>query len=112
MSGGEKLRHVVMFGFKAGTTEAEIGEIVRRFAELSDLVPGIEAFEWGVNNSPEGKSQGRTHCFLLTFGSEAARDAYLPHPDHRAFSAFARQWIEHVTVIDYWAVGAAGSQDS
>ena len=108
MSTGEKLRHIVMFGFKESATEAEIGEIVRRFAELQHLVPGIEDFEWGVNNSPEGKSQGRTHCFLLTFASEAARDAYLPHPDHKAFSTFARPWIDCVTVMDYWA-GAASS---
>ncbi|MGI9490794.1 MAG: Dabb family protein [Geminicoccaceae bacterium] len=103
MSTATKLRHVVMFGFKEGTTDADIDEIVRRFLALRDLVPGIDDFEWGVNNSPEGKSQGRTHCFTLTFNSTEARDAYLPHPDHMAFVGFARQWIEHVTVLDYWA---------
>jgi hypothetical protein len=97
------LRHIVMFGFKAETSEAELDEIVRRFAQLRDLIPGIVAFEWGRNNSPEGKNQGRTHCFTLTFVSEEARDAYLPHPDHAAFVTFARQWIEHATVFDYWA---------
>ena len=97
------LRHVVLFGFKEGTTEADIQEIARRFAELRDLIPGISDFEWGENNSPEGKNQGRSHGFTLTFDSEEARDAYLPHPDHVAFASFARQWIERVTVIDYWA---------
>lgn len=98
-----QLRHVVLFGFKAETTYAEITEIVRRFARLRDLVPGITSFEWGVNNSPEGKNQGLTHCFTLTFESDSARDAYLPHPDHVAFAGWARQWIERVTVVDYWA---------
>lgn len=98
-----KLRHIVMFGFKEGTTEAEAAEIASRFAALRDLVPGIEDFEWGENNSLEGKSHGLTHCFALTFGSTVARDAYLPHPDHMAFVSFARQWIEHATVFDYWA---------
>lgn len=97
-----RLRHIVMFGFKEGTSENEVAEIARRFAALRDLVPGIEAFEWGENNSPEGKSQGLTHCFVLTFASAEARDAYLPHPDHQAFAGFARQWIEKVTVFDYW----------
>lgn len=103
MSLDHKLRHIVMFGFKAETTEVEIDEIISRFVALRDLVPGIEGFEWGVNNSPEGKNQDRTHCFTLTFGSTAARDAYLPHPDHVAFAAFAGPRIEHVTVLDYWA---------
>lgn len=103
MTSQAKLRHVVMFGFKDRTTDADIAEIVRRFAALRDVVPGIDDFEWGVNNSPEGKNQGRTHCFTLTFGSTEARDAYLPHPEHAAFASWARTWIECVTVLDYWA---------
>lgn len=106
MSDKSKLRHVVLFGFRQGTTEAEVAEVARRFADLRQRVPGVDDFEWGLNNSPEGKSQGHTHCFLLTFGSEAARDAYLPHPEHKAFSSFARQWVERVTVFDYWASAA------
>ncbi len=104
-----KLRHIVLFGFKEGTTEAETAEIARRFAALRDLVPGIDDFEWGVNNSDEGKSHGLTHCFTLTFGSIEARDAYLPHPDHQAFAGFARQWIDQVTVFDYWVADEARS---
>ncbi|MEL6963282.1 MAG: Dabb family protein, partial [Pseudomonadota bacterium] len=80
MSETTMLRHVVMFGFKDGTTAAEIDEIVRRFAGLKDEVPDIEAFEYGENNSPERLNDGLSHCFLLTFPSTQARDAYLPHP--------------------------------
>lgn len=98
-----RLRHIVLFGFKDGTTEAEIGEIVRRFGVLASEVDGIDGFEWGVNNSPEGKSGGHEHCFVLTFVSEAARDAYLPHPKHKEFVAFASAWIERALVVDYWA---------
>lgn len=107
MSKSNLLRHVVMFGFKDGTSQAEVDEIVRRFAELQNLVPGIEAFEWGDNNSPEGLNNGLSHCFLLTFGSTDARDAYLPHPDHTAFADWAGTWIETVTVVDYWASATA-----
>lgn len=97
------LRHVVMFGFKEGTSADDINEIVRRFRGLQDLVPDIAAFEWGVNNSPEGLDRGLSHCFLLTFETTAARDAYLPHPDHVAFAEWVGQWVETVTVLDYWA---------
>ncbi|MEM1400801.1 MAG: Dabb family protein [Pseudomonadota bacterium] len=103
MSDKKELRHVVMLGFKAGTSQAEIDEIVRRFAALEGEVPGIEAFEWGVNNSPEGLNQGLSHCFLLTFATEAARDTYLPHPNHKAFADWVGEWVETVTVVDYWA---------
>jgi len=103
MTESAKLRHVVMFGFRQGTTAEETAEIVGRFVGLKDLVPGIEDLEWGTNNSPEGLNQGLSHCFLLTFATEAARDAYLPHPDHAAFADWVGQWVEHVTVLDYWA---------
>jgi len=98
-----KLRHVVLFGFKAAVTDAEIGEIVRRFVALPAQVPRIEAFEWGANNSPEGLNRGLTHAFTLTFSTAANRDAYLVHPTHAAFAQWVGQFIEAVTVFDYWA---------
>jgi hypothetical protein len=45
----------------------------------------VRSFEWGTNNSPEGHDKGFTHCFCLTFDTEADRDAYLPHPAHIAY---------------------------
>jgi pantothenate kinase len=99
-----KLRHVVLFGFKSGVGEAEIGEIVRRFVALRTEVPDIEALEWGVNNSPENLNRGLTHAFTLTFASAAERDAYLVHPTHAAFAGWVGAFIEAVTVFDYEAV--------
>jgi len=55
--------------------------------------------------SPEGISQGFTHCFLVTFASEKDRDAYLPHPAHKAFGNVLKPVIDKVMVIDYWARG-------
>ena len=103
MPNNSLLRHVVMFGFKEDTTPDEVTELVRRFASLQDKVPGIEAFEWGENNSTEGLTHGLSHCFLLSFATEAARDAYLPHPDHVAFAKWTKQFVQSVTVLDYWA---------
>ena len=45
----------------------------------------IKGYEWGTDCSPEGLQQGLTHCFFLTFHSDADRDAYLIHPAHKAF---------------------------
>ena len=102
-----KLRHVVLFGFRTEVGEAEIGEVLRRFGALREQVPGIEAYEAGVNNSPEGLNRGLTHAFLLTFATTAARDAYLIHPTHAAFAEWVGQFIEAVTVVDFWAEGVA-----
>ena len=113
-----KLRHVVLFGFASAASDATIAEVVRRFAELKTLVPKVDAFEWGKNCSPEGIDRGHSHAFLLTFGSSEARDAYLIHPNHVAFSDWVRSLVSNVTVVDYWVSdkaeggGAAGEQST
>jgi len=100
---GSVLRHVVMFQFNAQTTPAQVKEIEAAFRALPTKIPGVAGFEWGTNVSPENKSQGFTHCFFLTFRSAADRDAYLPHPAHKAFGAMLKGHIEKVLVVDYWA---------
>ena len=95
------LRHVVLFGFGKDQSPAAITEVVRRFAELKALVPGIDHFEWGKNSSPEGLDNGHSHAFLLTFADSQARDAYLVHPDHAAFGNWVQPFVSKVTVVDY-----------
>ena len=97
------LRHVVMFQFKADTTPEQLKEIEAAFRALPTKIPGITGFEWGTNISPENKNNGLTHCFFLTFRSQADRDAYLPHPAHKAFGAMLKGHVEKVCVLDYWA---------
>lgn len=96
------LRHVVLFQFKDSATAAEIREIETAFCRLPSATGLIRDFEWGTNVSPEGLDQGHTHCFVLTFNTEADRDAYLPHPAHEEFGALLGPSLEKVTVIDYW----------
>jgi hypothetical protein len=97
------LRHVVMFGWKAGTDSNSINKIVTAFKALPKKIDLIKDLEYGTNNSPEKLANGLTHCFLLTFKSEADRDAYLIHPDHKAFGAQLKPMPDYITVLDYWA---------
>ena len=97
------LRHVVLFGFKATASPEQIQAVERAFSALPASIDGIQTLEWGTNVSPENANAGYTHCFLLTFATEADRDAYLPHPAHKAFGAFIRPYVEQVLVVDYWS---------
>lgn len=96
------LRHVVLFSFTDSTSQSKISQIEQEFAQLPIKVETIADFEYGLNNSPEDKAQGFTHCFLLTFASEKDRDAYLIHPAHKAFGQLLRPHLTNVLVIDYW----------
>ena len=98
------LRHVVLFKFKDGTTPEQIKKVEEAFAALPGKIKEIVRFEWGTDVSPEGKAQGLTHCFLLTFRTAADRDAYLVAPAHKEFGALVGPYLdrEKVTVVDYW----------
>jgi len=99
----ELLRHVVLFKFKSDADPAEVKEVVDAFRRLPGQIDAIKDFEYGTDISPEKKSQGFTHCFLVTFDSEAGRDTYLPHPAHKAFVKKLRPILDDVLVFDYWA---------
>jgi hypothetical protein len=96
------LRHTVLFKFKEAATATEIRAVEAAFAALPSKVDGIIGFEWGTDVGVENLSDGFTHCFQVTFRTEADRARYLPHPDHEAFTKIAGPVIEKVIVIDYW----------
>ncbi len=98
------MKHIVIFKYKPGATAAQIQQVTDAFRDLKNKIPGILAFEHGVNNSPEGKNLGFGHVYLLTFADAEARDTYLPHPEHKQFGQFMRglDIVEDVFVVDYW----------
>jgi hypothetical protein len=98
-----KVRHVVLFKFKEGTTAQQQKLVEDGFRELPKKIHEVVAFEWGTNISPENLAQGFTHCFLVTFNDVKSRDAYLPHPSHRAFVKVLSPYVDKVLVIDFVA---------
>jgi hypothetical protein len=103
-SSPRRVRHVVLFAMKEDTTRETTEAITKAFLRLADQIPQIRGIEWGSDISPERRQAGHTHAFLVTFDSEADRDAYLPHPARRAFlSDVLRPHLEWATVLDYVA---------
>jgi hypothetical protein len=99
---GKLLRHVVLFKFKDGISPADTKKVEDAFGKLPSQIKEIAAYEWGINNSPENLNQGFTHCFFVSFRSEAERAIYLPHPAHQAFVEVLKPFLDKVLVIDYW----------
>ena len=97
------LRHVVMYKFKDNLTPAQLKEVIDAFAGLPKKIDTIIGFEHGTNVSKEGKSEGFTHMFVVTFKNEADVAAYLVHPAHEAYVKVVKDRREKVIVFDYWA---------
>jgi hypothetical protein len=95
------VQHIALLQFKSGTSDAVVQTVIDELKRLTQVIPGIVDFSIGTNNSPEGLAGGLTHGFVMTFRDAAARDAYLPHPEHEKFVAFAVPHIEKIVVFDY-----------
>ena len=99
------LRHIVLYKFKAEITPKQIQEVVDAFSALPSKIDTIVGFERGTNVSEENKSEGFTHCFVVTFRDVAGRATYLKHPAHDDYVKVVKDRREKVIVIDYWSEG-------
>jgi hypothetical protein len=98
-----KVEHVVCLKFKGTATAQEIAKVETAFQALQKKIPRVMTLEWGTNVSKEQRDKGFTHCFILSFKNEKDRDAYLGHPEHKAFVSLAGPVLDDVLVIDFWA---------
>lgn len=98
-----KLQHVVALKFKSTATAQQIQQIETAFRALKKKIPQVKGLEWGTNVSRENLNRGFTHCWILSFKSEADLEAYIKHPEHQAFVELLRPVMEEVFVIDFWA---------
>ena len=95
------VNHMVAFKFKTEATAAQIKEVEGAFKALKTKIPQIVSLDWGTNVSPEKLNKEFTHGWHLTFKSEADRDAYLVHPDHKAFGNLVGGVLADVFVLDF-----------
>jgi hypothetical protein len=98
----KKLRHVVAFKFKSGTTPAQMQKATTDFLHLKKLVPQIIELEGGPDIAFEKKNNQYTHCFVVTVKNPADLAIYGAHPDHKAFSRSVDSLLAEVMVVDYW----------
>lgn len=99
------IRHIVLIRFRPDLDAAEIAEKLEGVLALKDRIGGILSIMAGENNSPEHLEKGFRHGFVVDFADGAARDAYLPHPEHvkvgKSLVEAAEGGIEGILVFDY-----------
>jgi hypothetical protein len=97
------IQHIVLLKFKEEVSPARIQDLFALIGELQSLISGITNYKWGEYNSPEGLNKGFTHGFIMTFESVAARNAYLPHPEHERVKAVLLECIDDAVAFDFEA---------
>lgn len=96
------LRHIVFYKFHSHLAAEQIQEVVDAFKLLPSRIDTVIDFEFGINVSAEGKSEGFTHAFMVSFRDERGRDHYLAHPAHQDYVRMVKERREKVIVADYW----------
>lgn len=98
-----KVRHVVLYAYKADVTPEKQAEIAQSSRDLIKHIELIKDLEWGADLNAGARSQGYTHCLLMTFDSQEAVKEYIAHPAHQAFVELAKPHLEKLMVVDYVA---------
>lgn len=96
-----QVKHFGMFQFKPEVTPEGVATCFREMAGMVGKISGLLDFHHGPYDSAEGLNDGFTHGFIMTFESPAARDAYLPHPEHERVKAIVVPCLARVTVFDF-----------
>jgi len=81
------MNHMVLYRFRSDLPPGAVEEIFAELRGLQERIEGITSFSGGADVSREGLARGFTHGFCITFRDGAARDAYLPHPEHQRIVA-------------------------
>lgn len=95
------IRHILLIKFKETAEASKIEELRALFESMPAKVEGVEAVEWGLNDSPEGLNKDYSHAVVMSFADDAARQHYLPHPEHEALKEVFIPLIDDIVVFDY-----------
>jgi hypothetical protein len=95
------IKHVVLFKFKDGASEAKTSELIEGYKSLPGKIAVMQHFEWGRDVSVEGLNEGFTHCFITTFADASGRDAYIPHQAHQDYVKVLLPHLDKLLVLDF-----------
>lgn len=93
------LTHIVMWKYRADTSQDTRDEHVERLRSLSAVVPGIESFAVGVDtlHAPQSYDTG----LVALFRDRAVLDEYTVHPDHVKVVEFGRGITDQMAKVDF-----------
>lgn len=76
------IRHMVLIRFRPDLQPAQIAPLFEGFRNMVGKFDGLVAYSGGPYSSPEGINRGFNWGFSMDFRDAAARDRYLPSPEH------------------------------
>ena len=96
-----QVKHFGMFKFKDGVSDTQIAHCFEEMRGMTGKIPGLlEVICGDYDDNEEHLNEDFTHGFVMSFDSQASRDAYLPHPEHERVKEIVIPHLDRVLVFD------------
>lgn len=96
------IEHLCFFKCKPRIAETEMHQIIERFQNLKNVIPGIVDVSVGINITEETQfANGYSMGLRMRFETHDHLRQYLVHPEHVKVSEFVFSCISHVSVCDF-----------
>ncbi|KAL7896515.1 stress responsive A/B barrel domain-containing protein [Trichoderma sp. SZMC 28014] len=103
------ITHLILVAFKPEADAEAVKKVCSGLLALKDncltadtQTPYIKSITGGINNSPEGLTNGYTYGFVAEFNSAEDRDYYFKQDiAHRSLVDGARPYIQQLCIVDY-----------
>jgi len=92
--------HVVLVEWLPVSTVKQRESARAQIRNLAIGIPGIISLVEGPSVSTENLEHGFEYGFVITFSDGVARDAYLPHPEHRVVADLLGALAARIVVYD------------
>ncbi|PWA85150.1 stress-response A/B barrel domain-containing protein HS1 [Artemisia annua] len=96
-----EIKHIVLVKFKDGTPQSQMDDMVKRFANLANVIKPLKSLRWGRDVSTANMHQGFTHVFESIFETMEDVETYSAHPAHLEFVNHAMTLTDASIILDY-----------
>ena len=93
------LTHIVVWKYRADTSQVTRDDHVARLRSLGSVVPGIESFSVGFDTLHSSRSYDTG--LVAAFRDRSVLDAYTVHPDHVKVVEFGRGITDLMAKVDF-----------
>ncbi len=93
------IKHVVLFKFKQGASEARFTELEARMKALPGQIPEIRSYELGLDVARSERSYD--FALVSAFDDMEALKRYQEHPAHQEVLAIVKELFGQIIVADF-----------
>lgn len=90
------IQHIVVLKWKAGTTAAQVDQVLAQADVLMDGIDAVQRITVGRNSG--GANHGFTHAIVVNVDGEEALATYLDHPVRRQYVTEVLSPIEEARI--------------